>query len=104
MLAASLLYLAWLLAEAASWLHRDAGVVAIAGQLLVLGNAMSPMARYELASVSLLAKTPGILPTGEETSKPKWEDFRNYLEQRLAGLRDWRLSWWTHWADLALNI
>jgi hypothetical protein len=94
----------WLFSELATWLHHDAWSVAIAGQLLFLGNAMSPMSRYEQASVSLLARTPAILPEGDATSKPKWEDFRNYLERRLAGLRDWRLSWWTHWADLALNI
>src|SRR6185312_16524490 len=29
---------------------------------------------------------------------------RLYMERRLAALRDWRLSWWTHWADLAANI
>lgn len=71
---------------------------------------MTPMARYERADVSLLASTPAMLSLNEDrlgkgaTSQQSWEDFRNYLEQRLAGLRDWRLSWWWHWADLAQNI
>lgn len=59
---------------------------------------------YEQATPSLLAATPGIVPVDDAASKQEWEDFRLYQEGRLAALRDWRLSWWAHWADLAVNI
>jgi len=43
-------------------------------------------------------------PAARRRRRQNWEDFRNYLEMRLASLRDWRISWWTHWADLAAHI
>jgi hypothetical protein len=58
---------------------------------------------YERASTSLLCRTPAIL-LPDDRQNQDWEDFRNYLENRLAALRDWRISWWAHWADLAANI
>jgi hypothetical protein len=63
----------------------------------------SDVAFYERASTSLLCRTPAIL-LPDDRQNQDWEDFRNYLENRLAALRDWRISWWAHWADLAANI
>jgi hypothetical protein len=59
---------------------------------------------YEEASASLLAATPAFAPAMRLRQDFKWEEFRNYLEQRLYGLRSWRLSWWAHWALLAEYI
>ena len=58
---------------------------------------------YERASTSLLCRTPAII-LPDDSQNANWEDFRIYLETRLAALRDWRISWWTHWADLAAHI
>lgn len=55
-----------------------------------------------------MAATPSI--TREQNAKKdgpqakQWADMRLYLENRLAGMRNWRLSWWQHWALLATNI
>ena len=61
-------------------------------------------AYYERADVSLLAKTPAIIPSRAWTSSTDWEDFRNYLEQTLTGLRNWRTPWWMHWGEIAANM
>jgi hypothetical protein len=63
----------------------------------------SETAFYERASTSLLCATPAII-LPDDSIDQDWEDFRNYLEMRLAALRDWRISWWYHWADLATHI
>ena len=60
-------------------------------------------ARYEEASVSLLASMPAIVIPDTNYS-PRWEMFRNQLENRLFSLRSWRLTWWAHWARLAESI
>lgn len=59
---------------------------------------------YELMNASLLAQTPATIPMAPWSSDRDWEDMRNYLEQRLLGMRNWRTSWWTHWSELAANI
>jgi len=63
------------------------------------------VAHYEMASASLLAEAPAL---GKQDwyaqSTRGWEEFRLELEQRLYALRNWRLSWWEHWAKLAEAI
>lgn len=70
-------------------------------------NALTPsddFAHYELASPSLLALTPAIARRMDVPTVQWWPDLRLNLEQRLYGLRNWRLSWWQHWARLAEAI
>lgn len=59
---------------------------------------------YERADASSLARTPAIINGRTWTSDREWEDFRNYLEQVLLGLRNWRTPWWMHWGDIAANM
>lgn len=71
-----------------------------------LANAI---AHYEFADDSLLAQTPALAKQSwyandNATAQQRWEDLRLQLEQRLYGLRNWRLSWWEHWAKLAEAI
>lgn len=56
------------------------------------------------AGSSLLARTPAIIPETVWSPAHDWEDMRNYLEQRLLGDRNWRTSWWLHWAECAANM
>ena len=63
------------------------------------------LAHYELASDSLLAQAPALAKQQWYARDDRnWEDFRQELEQRLYALRNWRLSWWQHWAKLAEAI
>lgn len=62
------------------------------------------LAYYEKSSPTLLTQdraTPLPLPV-----KPVdwWPELRVHVETRLAMLRNWRLSWWEHWALLAQYI
>jgi hypothetical protein len=59
---------------------------------------------YEEMSPSLLAETPAMPKQEWYAQDPKWEDLRLQLEQRLYGLRNWRLSWLDHWRRLAEAI
>jgi hypothetical protein len=61
-------------------------------------------AHYELANASLLADAPAFAKQAWYEQSQSWEDERLQLEQRLYGLRNWRLSWWEHWAKLAEAI
>src|SRR6185437_6883697 len=66
-------------------------------------------AHYEIADDSLLAATPALAKQSwyandNATAQARWEDLRLQLEARLYGLRNWRLSWWEHWAALAAAI
>ena len=61
-------------------------------------------AHYELASASLLADAPAFAKKLWYKENQNWEDLRQQLEARLYGLRNWRLSWWEHWAALASAI
>lgn len=64
-----------------------------------------PTVHYELASASLLADAPAFAKADWYAKESaNWEDLRLQLEQRLYGLRNWRLSWWEHWAKLAEAI
>ena len=57
-----------------------------------------------MASASLLADAPAFAKKQWYVDNQTWEDERLQLEQRLYGLRNWRLSWWEHWARLAEAI
>jgi Bacteriophage head to tail connecting protein len=59
---------------------------------------------YERADASLFARTPAIIPSKTWTSDQNWEDFRNYLEQALTGMRNWRTPWWMHWGEIAAEM
>src|ERR1700731_1734364 len=59
---------------------------------------------YENASASLLALAPAITNGRTWQSNQDWENFRNYLEQVLLGLRNWRTPWWMHWGEIAANM
>jgi len=62
------------------------------------------LAHYEFANDSLLAKSPALAKLKWYEESQGWEELRLQLEQRLYGLRNWRLSWWEHWAKLAEAI
>jgi len=63
------------------------------------------IARYEYASASLLAQAPAMAQASwYQPDNIGWDDLRLQLEARLYGLRNWRLSFWEHWAKLAEAI
>jgi hypothetical protein len=67
------------------------------------------LAHYEFADDSLLARAPALakqswVAADPATATRNWEELRLQLEARLYGLRNWRLSWWEHWAKLAEAI
>ncbi|WP_439392346.1 portal protein [Bradyrhizobium sp. PMVTL-01] len=67
------------------------------------------VAHYEMQSDSLLAKAPAMAKRSwyandNSAQQKRWEELRLQLEARLYGLRNWRLSWWEHWAKLAEAI
>jgi hypothetical protein len=61
-------------------------------------------AHYELAGDALLARAPALAKQKWYDQSGGWEELRLQLEARLYGLRNWRLSWWQHWARLAEAI
>ena len=68
-------------------------------------SAAGAFTHYEMASPSLLASQPAIAPPAMSGSvMPGWIEFRSYLEARLVSMRNWRTSWWEHWALLAEYI
>ena len=70
----------------------------------MLDGTAGGSAFYENTSASVFARTPAVIPARVWTSNQDWEDFRNYLEQVLWGLRNWRTPWWLHWGDIAANM
>lgn len=61
---------------------------------------------YEDMGPALLAEQPVVEdPKADaEHDAKNWTATFNHLEGRLAGLRTWRWSWWTHWSQLAEYI
>jgi hypothetical protein len=60
---------------------------------------------YERSGPSQLALTAAVAPKGDPPKPPIWwSDLYSHLEGRLAAMRNWRLSWWQHWALLAKFI
>src|SRR4029077_7666173 len=62
------------------------------------------LAHYEMASASLLSHAPALAKQKWYEDSKGWEEVRLQLEQRLYGLRQYRYSWWQHWALLAESI
>ena len=61
-------------------------------------------AHYEYQGPETLASTPSLIRLEGSRNDREWQDLRLLLEQRLYALRNWRLSWWEHWARLAEAI
>lgn len=66
-------------------------------------------APYETAGAALLAEQPADpkLNTDKPSSQKarEWKILEGHLENLLAGLRTWRMSWWSqNWAELAQYI
>ena len=59
---------------------------------------------YDMLGTTVLANTPAIARVDPNRAARDWQEFRLALEQRLYSLRNWRLSWWEHWARLAEAI
>lgn len=74
----------------------------MSGSALALARSSEPF--YVRSSASELAKAPAILPSRPWTAERDWEDMRNYLEQVLLELRNWRTPWWMHWGTIAENL
>lgn len=62
------------------------------------------LAFYEQSSPTLLTQQPSKPVSLRMVPKDWWPDLRTHCESRLAQGRNWRLSWWEHWAKLAENI
>jgi hypothetical protein len=58
-------------------------------------------AAYDEMSASMLSKQPLTAPDKIDKMDSAWSTFFTYCEQRLGMLRNWRYSWWAHWARLA---
>ncbi len=59
---------------------------------------------YERSGPSMLAKQAAFAPKTDIVRPEWWGDLYSHLEGRLASMRNWRLSWWQHWALLAKFI
>ncbi|HQT65363.1 MAG TPA: portal protein [Acidocella sp.] len=65
---------------------------------------MAPLdntAPYEQMGATLLSQQPPAPPSSAEIDQKNWQTVYSHLEARLSSLRNWRYSWWTHWARLA---
>jgi hypothetical protein len=62
------------------------------------------LAPYEMAGASLLARQPTALAQDDTGPGKNWDVIFNNEEKQLSELRNWRYSWWTHWASLAEYI
>jgi hypothetical protein len=58
-------------------------------------------AAYEDMSASMLSKQPLTAPDKIDKTDSAWGTFFLHCEARLGMLRNWRYSWWAHWARLA---
>jgi hypothetical protein len=59
---------------------------------------------YETSGGSVLHEVSPFAPREIQRPDPMWGDLSSHLEERLSMLRNWRLSWWQHWALLAKFI
>lgn len=62
------------------------------------------LAHYETTDDTSLANVPAMPKPSWYDEEDDWQEVRLQLEARLYGLRNWRLSWWQHWARLAEAI
>jgi len=60
-------------------------------------------AGYETQGPAFLADMPPIA-SREPPVDEDWPEVWGYFEQRLGSLKNWRLSWWAHWAELAETL
>ena len=67
------------------------------------GSTALSTAYYESMSPGLLAREPSRLDTTQKAGED-WPTIYQALESRLASLRMWRWSWWSHWQELARYI
>ena len=67
-------------------------------------NNNTALAIYEQAGPALLARQPATIVKLPYKTNTEWTQMRSILEQRLTMLRNWRMSWWEHWALLATYI
>ena len=56
---------------------------------------------YQDMSASILSKQPRTAPDKVDKMNSAWNTFFLHLESRLGMLRNWRYSWWAHFARLA---
>lgn len=65
--------------------------------------SLASEAPYEMMSATLLSQQPPALKGQEQRqdTNADWGTIFTHLESRLAALRNWRWSWWSHWARLA---
>jgi len=63
--------------------------------------ALKEAAPYEAMSPTLLSMQPVSLKREESEKDKNWPQIFDHLERQFASLRQWRWSWWTHWARLA---
>lgn len=61
-------------------------------------------AHYDHMGPTLLAMQPPSAGDDRGTNDADWGDIYAHLESRLQGLRNWRWSWWSHWAQCAEYI
>jgi hypothetical protein len=83
---------------------QDKTVSPVADQSKSAVNDNYRFAIYEAASPSLLAQTPNSIGPASANTQEGWTDLWQHLERRLVGMRNWRISWWEHWALLAIYI
>jgi Bacteriophage head to tail connecting protein len=65
------------------------------------GSSAYATAAYEFMSASMLSRQPLTTPDKIDKMGSAWSTFFLHLEARLGMLRNWRYSWWAHWARLA---
>lgn len=72
--------------------------------LPAVGNEDGELAYYERASPTLLTQERSTPPKQPPVPVDWWPELRQHVETRLVSMRNWRLSWWEHWALLAEYI
>lgn len=82
--------------------RRPPGAVTAADARRTVNNARAKGAKatYENMGPSLLAAQP-TRSAAPPALGNDWPDIQQHLESRLASLRNWRLTWWAYWAQLA---
>ena len=63
-------------------------------------SVQEPTVPYEHMGATLLARQPVTINDPLKSMKD-WTQIFSHLESRLQGMRMWRFSWWTYWAQLA---
>jgi hypothetical protein len=66
-----------------------------------MADSAQANAAYEDMSASTLSKQPLTAPDKLDKRNDAWSTFFLHCEARLGMLRNWRYSWWAHWARLA---